>query len=261
LTTYVEKEKVKYVLEFDENISKVVSEEDYRFLGGQWERICAYFYDDQKNVELWCCLMLLGLLSKGAVQLIEEGTKEKPSTAQIINGLQVKGCKVIALTNQITLSENPIIKDLLQWRAGKLLSVGIDFNNNMKFYPCEDIIFHNLPANTGKSFAKYYKGIAMTAGWEKGIVLDELLTLFKQETGWEPVEIVFFDDQKLNIESVQKAVEKRRIKFQGYWYRGLERLWPLTFDRDIIRKQISHGLENSVFLTSEEVKNQKSDEK
>ena len=153
-------------------------------------------------------------------------------TAPIIKELQHRGIKVIALTRgtnntiptKYVTGTHGIIESAQDWRYTKLLLVGINFSTS---FPISEIVFNQLPIVRGSSHPMFYKGILLTAGNDKGIVLDTFLNFIK----WRPSKIVFFDDKKKHLDAVQREMKQRDIPFQGYWYHAGEKLFQKSMYR------------------------------
>ncbi len=179
-----------------------------------------------------------GLL-KGNDLLIEPGT-----TDRLIRALQKRGVRVIAET-AMPAGVFGVIPSTRILRFEKLQKVGIDFSSA---FPQEQIVFDRLNSELG-DYPMFYKGILLTNGKnDKGPVLGEFL----DRIGWRPSKVLFFDDRRTHVESVGLEMGKRRIPYQGYWYRAAEKLPLAKFDRGIGQVQLQYILEHDEFLTAEE---------
>lgn len=62
--------------------------------------------------------------------------------------------------------------------------------------------------------AIYGNGVLYTSPIKKGVFLKNLL----ESTGYRPAKIVFIDDKRDQLESVEKAAEELGIPYIGFWY-------------------------------------------
>lgn len=107
------------------------------------------------------------------------------SSPEIIMELQKKHIPVIALTNRSI----PVIYSTVK----SLKNIGINFGKNAIF--CRDLDL----AVSHKGF--YHKNIIFSGKNDKG----KMLAKFFDTIGYKPKKIIFVDDNKRNVESVDKA--------------------------------------------------------
>lgn len=152
--------------------------------------------------------------------------KAKPIEQTLIDNilaLQKRKIKVITLTS-LEPGKVGLIDRLEAWRYKQLLSLGLDFSAS---FASQDIKFDELQktehaakfkAKNGENprSAVFYKGIACTGCFPKGIVLKVLL----ENVGCKPSCIYFFDDHRKNVESVVEEMKKMGIKCQGFVYKA-----------------------------------------
>jgi hypothetical protein len=169
-------------------------------------------------------------------------------TLQIIKDLQMRSIKFIALTFQRTGASGEI-SCMQEWRIKKLLNVGIDFGQNFKE---QEIVFDALIINP-HHLPMFYKGILMTAFNPKGPVLKAFLDHIK----WLPSNVIFFDDNKGQIESVEQEMIKCNISFQGYWYKGAKSLKPQPLNQEVVRLQFDYLKQYNDILSIDEAVIQK----
>jgi hypothetical protein len=137
----------------------------------------------------------------------------EPFLANLINDLQRKGLKTVALTNSMTfLNEGDSSQE--EFRTKELLQVGIDFSKSFQQF----FIFNTLPIRNGH-YPLLSKGIIYTNGVSKGQVLSAFLEKMKGRL--KPSLIIFFDDRLNNILDVKKTAEENNIKYIGFYYKKI----------------------------------------
>lgn len=147
---------------------------------------------------------------------------EKALISKILS-LQKRNIKIIALTSFKT-GEFGLIEHLEDWRYKDLVSLGLDFSLS---FEQQKILFDELATTEYPSKYKiekgvdpspaiFYKGVACTGCFPKGIVLKA----FIEKIGWRPSQIYFFDDQVKNTESVVQEMDKLKIKCQAFVYKA-----------------------------------------
>lgn len=180
------------------------------------------------------------ILSKSDFKPVE------PCTLQVLKDLQMRGIKCIALTYQKT-GQNGEIPCMQEWRAQKLLSVGIDFGQSFRD---QEFIFDAFTEPDGGCPPMFYNGILMTALKPKGPILSAFLDRIK----YVPSKVIFFDDTKVQVESVAQAMALRNIPFHGYWYQGAKTTKPQALNRDIVQLQLNHLKQYNDVLSTEEAR-------
>ena len=171
--------------------------------------------------------------------LAEKPQTVEPQTASFIKKLQDRGIKVIALTNWPT-RELGSIPSMATWRFDKLVQVGINFSAS--FEP-QEIVFNNGQAAGGKQ-PMFYKGILLTDGATKGAVLGKFLDVVH----YKPDQIIFFDDQAKQIESVKNEASARGITYHGFIYKAAEKL-PRHYDPAVIDLQGEYLIKHHEYIT------------
>ncbi|HBS48386.1 TPA: hypothetical protein DEO28_00275 [Candidatus Dependentiae bacterium] len=145
---------------------------------------------------------------KNKIQPVEKALIEN------ILALQKKKIKIIALTMRNIGGEE---------RYQQLLSLGLDFSHSFE----QNFSFDELQKTeyatkykTAKEIdtnpAIFYKGVAFTGSFSKGVVLK----IFLEKLSWKPTQIYFFDDKPENADSVSQEMEKMGIKCQTFVYRA-----------------------------------------
>lgn len=129
-------------------------------------------------------------------------------TPQIIKNLQDKGYPVMAFTSR-GRSEwySTKVPGVDQLTEDLLKEIHVDFSRS-QLPPA----FKNLDKSL---FAPYYRnGILYANHMEKGDFLKEIL----QSTGYRPSKIIFVDDKRDSLETVETALKELGIPFAGFWY-------------------------------------------
>jgi len=200
-----------------------------------WDELVKH-KDSQKDPEKYLELITSKIIAKTPNQLVE------PITVDIIRKLQAKGVKVIALTDA-PVSSYGIDPSVPKSRWQNLNFVGIDFSAS---FSQETIELTSLTSKKGLH-PLYYKGIILTDMISKG----ECLIAFLDSIKWTPKKIIFFDDKAKKVESVRDEVEKRKIPFKGYIYKGVEKL-PHVIDEAVLAEQWRHIKEHDEFISDTE---------
>ena len=141
-----------------------------------------------------------------ASDLIEE------ETPQLIEGLQKRGIKTIALTAAAGGEIDGIsIEDR---RVSELSRVGIDFSSS--FPEVSEIVFSGFNTPIFGRVPFFKNGVILTNENDKGVVLIEFL----KNISWQPAYILFVDDRVEHVNAVKKAlaVSFPDIKFIGFHF-------------------------------------------
>lgn len=202
-----------------------------------WDELVKH-KDTQKDPEKYLELIISKIGVKTPNKLVE------PITVDIIRKLQAKGVKVIALTDA-PVSSYGIDPSVPKLRWQNLNLVEIDFSAS---FPQETIELSTLTSKKGLH-PLYYKGILLTDMVSKGACL----VAFLDTIGWTPKKIIFFDDKAKKVESVRDELKKRNIPFQGYIYKGVEKL-PHVLDEAVLAEQWKHIKEHDEFISDAEAR-------
>jgi hypothetical protein len=127
----------------------------------------------------------------------------EPIAVQLIKSLQERGVPVMALTGRWAMSGGIHWEQL---RAEMLKEQGINLKN---IADKNSLVLHELSHN-GPS-PVYKDGILFTNRYSKGEVIKAFLNHLKTH----PAQIVFIDDQKENLLSVESSLSDSGIKFLG----------------------------------------------
>lgn len=165
----------------------------------------------------------------------------EPNIVSIIQSLQDRGVKVVALTALKTGSDYTI-PSLPEWRYDQLKKLGIDFGR----IGLPDIIFDELSEKNG-NYPVLYHGILCTNGVSKG----DLVVAFLDRIQWRPSKVVFFDDNEARVKDVERAMQERSIPFQGFVYLGAEYM-PGELNKEVAEFQLNYLVEHEDWITEEQ---------
>ena len=149
-----------------------------------------------------------------SIILLQETDKfVDPKIISLIKTLQIKGVPVMALTALSTGAYGKI-QSLVDWRILKLETMGI----NLKA-PWENVQtkqFSDFDIKDLKGLPVFKAGILFSSKIPKG----EALHAFLQYAKLKPKKIIFIDDFREHVESVQKVCNEAGIEFVGFEYSG-----------------------------------------
>jgi hypothetical protein len=140
-----------------------------------------------------------------------------------------------------------VIPSMEKWRLDQLKNVGIDFT---PFFN-EVFVFSELvePQANPPIFkhgilfcGDFYSSQESTKGKLLGVFLDRMQ--------WRPKRIIFIDDEKKNLEAVQRELKLRDIPFRGY---HLQNRYP-KIDEKIGQFQIEYLIKNQKWLSDKKAK-------
>ena len=163
-----------------------------------------------------------------------------PSLPKLIKKLQNRGIKVIVLTHfelsACNKKNNSRYKDLLRY--------GINLSSS--FPDHKNIIFTDIGSNNHTP--NFCRGILSNGNsCSKG----DLLVTFFQHINWQPKHVIFFDNSSKQLHSVQQALEKINIPFQGFEYLGAQKM-PAIFDPVVAAFQLDYLVKHKRWLHSSE---------
>jgi len=135
----------------------------------------------------------------------------EPQVVNIIKELQSRSIKVIALTNAFTGSfgDLPSLED---WRINELAKYDIHFKKSWPML--SDKTFAQLKSEDPMRFPAFKNGILFTCYLSKG----DVLKAFLPYAGLIPKKIIFIDDKRKYLESVEGFCKEHNIAFKGYEY-------------------------------------------
>lgn len=156
----------------------------------------------------------------------------------IIHQLQQRRVKAIALT-ALQTGTFGVIPNMEDWRVAQLKGFGIDFSQAFPKYP--EIIFSK------KSGPVFKKGVLCSDKSSKG----EVLVAFLKKIRWFPKKVIFIDDRRDYLQSVEAALKKHSIKFKGFLYTGAS-VSALQVDAELGEFQFRHLAKYGEWLSEEE---------
>lgn len=175
---------------------------------------------------------------------IEQSRIIEPAIVSIIQKLQERGVKVIALTNCMT-GKFGIIPSMQAWRFEKLASLGINLSTSFEM---QEIILNNIQAEFRKN-PLFYKGILLTDRIDKG----KVLAAFLDAIAFKPDQIIFFDDDEKNVESVKKVAIDRGIPYHGFVYKAAAKLFH-QYDQKVIDFQLQYIIEHDDYIPEQQAR-------
>lgn len=129
----------------------------------------------------------------------------------LIKEAQSKGLKVLALTNAWT-GDFGNIHSLEDWRIGELEDLGYTFKDSWHTLALKS--FESLKSKDPKRFPVFKNGILFTCNLPKG----EVLNAFLHYAHISPKKIIFIDDKRKHLESVEAFSKGAGILFEGFEY-------------------------------------------
>lgn len=135
-----------------------------------------------------------------------------PSSPSFIQELQQKGIKTIMLTASRP-GKLGLIPDMSARRLAILSEFGIDFSAS---FPLEPISFSEFSENQKTQIPMFRGGLLLTGHHPKG----KVLAAFLKHIEFFPPKIIFIDDKREEVESVENEMEKLGIEVIGYHYLG-----------------------------------------
>lgn len=176
------------------------------------------------------------LLTTPDSRLVEE------STPNLLNALEKKGVKVIALTS-FPSGKLGNIKEMEKWKVERLKTFGIDFSSS--FPNIKRLTFHEI-AKADMNPPIFQDGVLFSRGYKKG----EVLVAFLDHLNLNPQNVIFVDDILENIEGVKDSLSKRKIPFKGFYFQRDDG-WFNEINQDIIKLQFKNLIETSVWNSYE----------
>lgn len=179
---------------------------------------------------------------KSIVFLTYKKSLVDPKIKEVFNLLAKKNIKFIALTATPT-GKLGQIESLEDWRIEDLKRFGFDFGHSFPEIPTTT--FTNLSCSKNpKQFCTYKGGILFSCSVPKGNVLKAFLTLTNHSFN----NIIFIDDLRHNLESVEEFCEEADLTHYGFEYTAAQgSLTPLNQQRAQI--QINTLIEKGEWLT------------
>jgi hypothetical protein len=185
--------------------------------------------------------------------LQEEYILIEPKIQEIIKLLQNNSCIVLGITTapSYLLGDKGCIPEL---RYNTLKKLNIDFSTSQtenitrrvskKKHSHVPPIVMDYQEGNYNYYPTLYKGILLTDSLPKGKGLDLLLNT----TNLNPANILFFDDNQDNLESLAQMARKHTIPFIGFNYRGAEK-FNIPLDENIAQTQLYHLINKGEWLS------------
>lgn len=167
----------------------------------------------------------------------------------MIQELQSRGIKTFALTAS-PVGSFGYISAMERWRIDHLRSLEISFEQSFPEIRRKEFSHLLQPRLRPPLFEE---GFLFSYGYKKGDVLKaflEYVSNFHEIT--LPSKIVFIDDIRGNLVSVEKGLEAFPIVFEGYHYQGAKAYYK-DFDQALLQYQFDHLLETEQWLKDDEV--------
>lgn len=151
----------------------------------------------------------------------------------LINQAQNKGIPVIALTNCLTGAFGKIAS-LEDWRIQELKRIGYHFDKAWKNF--KEKSFNEIQPKEPNRFPVFKQGAIFTANTPKGDTLKAFLNYTEQK----PKKIIFIDDKKKYLESVEAFAQGVGIEFLGIEYTAVKesKIEPLNKERANLQFEI-----------------------
>ena len=166
------------------------------------------------NPEQWNSLKSEILLSSKR-RVIEE------EAVLLIKRMQSMGAKVIVLT-ACQIGACGSINSLPEWRIQELKHHNMDFSQ--AFSKIDDLSLDDADFKKNKQ-PLFKSGCLFSTGYAKGVVLKHFLKhLKKAYPEWKLKKVIFFDNQKDNLESVEITTKRLNILYKGLFYTFSEKL-------------------------------------
>lgn len=212
---------------------KILQEKDSKHIPKKWDS----FSQSQKDE-------IVGIMFEKTEYILVD-----PLIPHFIDLLKKNGIKTIALTNNNSGKLGKIVsnEDRIE---NRLLEKNISFKD--VFPIISKITFKDL-VNMDETPPLYKNGILYVGSYknkEKG-GKGPLLGIFLDKIKWSPKKVIFFDDESENLISMQKELEKRNIAYEGYHFKGAEKL-PNTFDERILALKYFYLSQKMRWLTNKE---------
>lgn len=163
-------------------------------------------------------------------------------TPELIRNLQQRSIKVIALTACLA-GRYRLIERLEDIRLQEIKSFGFDFSPAFPMVGCTE--FSQLAYKHRHPLFK--DGVLFASCCDKG----EVLLAFLEQAAWRPSRLVFVDNNKHNVASVERAAHALGVPYLGLHYKAAYKL-PGAFDEKLVQFQIDYLIEHETVLTDQE---------
>lgn len=210
----------------------------------RFDKVCGQL-SESISIEEYAHLFSIVLLTR-EVEIIDQKIYD------LLDLLNQKNIQTIALTHTAT-GRMGEIEQMEDWRISELNGLGISFNHSSPFK--ENILLKNLQSAQNHPLT-IKKGVIFAAELEKGKVLEEALKCLT----FKPQRIIFIDDRKENLESVEAFCKKNSIGFQGFHYTAIQSRPIKYVDEKLIEIQIDTLIREERWISSEEAAESFNDE-
>ncbi len=163
-------------------------------------------------------------------------------TPDLIRALQQRSVKVIALTACLA-GKYRLIPHLEDCRLQELKKFGFDFSaafptvKSQEF--CQLAYKHRHPL--------YKDGVLFASCCDKG----ETLWAFLEKNSWWPARIIFIDNNRRNIASVERVAKRLAIPYLGLLYKAAYKL-PGAFDEKLAQFQIKYLIDHETVINDQD---------
>jgi hypothetical protein len=163
----------------------------------------------------------------------------------LIKESQSRGLRVIALTNAWTgpFGNIPILED---WRIEELEGLGYTLKDPWRTIKSKT--FGTLKSKDPKRLPVFKGGVLFTCNLPKG----EVLKAFLQYAALSPNKIIFIDDKKKNLESVEAFSKAAGIPFMGFHYTAVAERPKTSLNEKRAQLQFEVLEEEHIWLSDEE---------
>lgn len=171
-----------------------------------------------------------------------------PSGPSLLNMLNECGIPTIGFTS-FAMEKSDMVPSIPDWRSRHLVELGLNFKRG------KEIVFSIKEAQNGIVSPSFEKGVLYCGNVyrhdkdNKG----KILSLYLDWLDWTPEQVVYIDDMKHPLESVQKELEKRKIPFLGFLYIP-KNLDPI--DEKVAKLQYETIINQKRWLSDQEAKRQ-----
>lgn len=176
------------------------------------------------------------VLLNGKVMLVD------PSVKNLLAKLKQSQIHTIALT-AVQPGSFGAIPSLVDWRINQLNELGIHFSD-----PNDNFREYSQFKHQGNS-PILKKGILFSGKYPKGRVLKAYL----DNLDWKPSKILFIDDQKDYIISVETSLDGLGIPHVSFHYTGAD-LLPFQYDEEVANFQLHYLFTYGEWIGEEEAK-------
>lgn len=162
---------------------------------------------------------------------------------QMISNMQQRNIKVVALTSLPTDIFGHLYVE--RWRVNQLKDLGIDFS---PAFPDWKVVTLKDFEKSGTKAPAYHDGVIFAKNFSKG----EVLKSFFKQTGFYPNKVIFVDDLKENLESVESELACFNIEVLSFHYLGARTFYKPVCEATI-EHQVDHLIQKEEWLSDEQV--------